>query len=85
MPDIVLYTTPMCGYCQRAKILLHRKGVEYSEIDLSREPSRWSEMMERSRRDTVPQIFIGETHVGGYDDMAELDFDGELDKLLGIA
>ena len=64
MPDIVLYTTPMCGYCQRAKSLLHRKGVAYREIDLSREPSRWSEMMERSRRDTVPQIFIDDEHVG---------------------
>lgn len=85
MSDVVIYTTPSCGYCQRAKHLLYRKGIEYAEIDLSQQPSRWGEMMERSRRDTVPQLFIGETHVGGYDDMAELDLDGELDKLLGIA
>lgn len=82
---IVLYTSPLCGYCQRAKMLLHRKGVEYHEIDLQQEPGRWAEMIERSGLETVPQLFVGEHHVGGYDDMAELDHDNGLDPLLGIA
>jgi len=85
LSKIEMYTSPMCGYCQRAKTLLHRKGVEYQEIDLLQEPARWNEMMDRSGRDTVPQIFIGEHHIGGYDDMAALEMNGRLNPMLGIA
>ena len=82
---IVMYTSPLCGYCQRAKTLLHRKGVAYEDINLLQEPDRWNEMMNLSGRDTVPQIFIGQHHIGGYDDMAALEMDGKLNPLLGIA
>jgi glutaredoxin 3 len=79
-----MYTTAICPYCVRAKMLLQRKGVEYEErrIEGSRELMR--EMLERSQRRTVPQIFIGDFHVGGFDDLAELDVEGRLDELLGI-
>ena len=84
MPDIVLYTSQTCGYCLRAKRLLDRKGVSYDEIRVDLDPGRWREMSDRSGRDTVPQLFIGERHVGGFDDMVDLDLDGELDTLLGL-
>lgn len=83
MPAITIYSTPYCPYCSAAKQLLDRKGAAYSEIDVSRDPGLRSKMMDRSGgRRTVPQIFIGETHVGGYDDMAALDRKGGLDPLL---
>ncbi|MCU0971539.1 MAG: glutaredoxin 3 [Gammaproteobacteria bacterium] len=84
MPRVVMYSTAICPYCVRAKRLLQRKGVDYAElrIDESRELMR--EMLERSRRRTVPQIFIGDFHVGGYDDLAALDMEGRLDGLLGV-
>ncbi len=84
MPKVVIYTTNICPYCIRAKALLQKKGVSYEErnIELSRELMR--EMLERSKRRTVPQIFIDDFHVGGYDDMAELDAFGKLDPLLGL-
>ena len=84
MPQIQLYTSQLCPYCQRARRLLERKGVSYEEIRVDLEPARWDEMTRRSGRDTVPQLFIGERHVGGFDDMVELDMDGELDPLLGL-
>lgn len=85
MPKVVIYSTAICPYCVRAKQLLDRKGVAYEElyIDGSRELMR--EMLERSQRRTVPQIFIDDYHVGGYDDMAELNAFGKLDPLLGLA
>lgn len=83
MADVTIYTTPICGYCAAAKRLLEKKGVTYFEIDVMRAPERRAEMMERaSGRHTVPQIFIGEKHIGGFDDMAELDRRGNLDSLL---
>jgi glutaredoxin 3 len=84
MPAIQIYTSQLCGYCQRARRLLDRKGVEYEEIRVDIEPERWQEMVARSGRDTVPQLFVGERHVGGFEDMVDLDLDGELDPLLGI-
>ncbi len=84
MPEVVIYTTPLCSYCQRARRLLDRKGVRYAEIRVDGDPERWREMAVRSGRDTVPQLFVGERHVGGFDDMVDLDLDGELDTLLGI-
>lgn len=84
MPHVVMYTTAICPYCVRAKVLLERKGADYEErrIEGSRELMR--EMLERSQRRTVPQIFIDDYHVGGFDDLAELDMEGRLDELLGV-
>ncbi|SIO19535.1 glutaredoxin 3 [Vannielia litorea] len=80
---IEIYTTPICGYCARAKRLLASKGAEFTEIDLFEEPGRRSEMMDRAGgRHTVPQIFIGETHVGGSDDLFALESAGKLDAML---
>ena len=79
-----MYTTTICPYCHRAKRLLDSKGVRYEEIHIEGHSRRLQEMMERSKRRTVPQIFIGDHHVGGFDDMAELDARGELDVLLGF-
>lgn len=84
MAEVVIYTTATCPYCMRARRLLERKGIPFQEIRVDLEPSRWREMEERSRRNTVPQIFIEGRSIGGFDDLAELDFDGELDGLLGL-
>ena len=83
MPKVVMYTTRICPYCIRAKHLLQRKEIELEEIRIDRDRNQMRIMMERSRRRTVPQIFIDDIHVGGYDDLAELDARGELDLLLG--
>lgn len=85
MADVLIYTTATCPYCMRARRLLERKGVPFQEIRVDIEPSRWREMEERSRRNTVPQVFIDGRSIGGFDDLAELDFDGELDALLGLS
>ena len=83
MQTVEIYTSPLCGYCHAAKRLLSDKGVSFAEYDVSRDPGRRQEMMGRANgRHTVPQIFVGETHVGGYDEMASLDRDGKLDTLL---
>ena len=84
MPDITIYSTAMCPYCVRAKMLLQRKGMSWEEKRIDQDHSLVREMLQRSRRRTVPQIFIGDYHVGGYDDMAELDAMGELDPMLGL-
>ncbi|HEX6997031.1 MAG TPA: glutaredoxin 3 [Gammaproteobacteria bacterium] len=81
-PAIVVYSSPFCGYCAAAKRLLRAKGAEFTEVDVLAEPERRAEMMQRSGRRTVPQIFIGERHIGGYDDLAALEARGELDPLL---
>ena len=84
MVEIEIYTTRYCPYCQAAKRLLSRKGVEFTEIDVSGNPKGRSQMVARAKgRTTVPQIFIGSTHVGGYDDLSALDRAGKLDPLLG--
>ncbi|WP_096786974.1 glutaredoxin 3 [Rhodobacter sp. CZR27] len=83
MKPVEIYTTPTCGYCQAAKALLRRKGVPFAEIDVSADPSLRNRMTARAGgRRTVPQIFIGEHHVGGCDDLHELDDAGKLDPLL---
>ena len=84
MPKVVMYTTAICPYCMRAKALLNRKGVAFEELQIEGNRERMREMIQRSRRNTVPQIFIDDYHVGGYDDMAELDMMGKLDPLLGL-
>jgi glutaredoxin 3 len=83
MKPVTIYTTPICGYCRAAKHLLGSKGVSYTEIDVMADPSRRAEMTQRAHgRRTVPQIFVGETHLGGFDDIASLDRQGKLDPLL---
>ena len=83
MTAIEIYTTPLCGYCHAAKRLLTQKGVTFTEFDVSRDPDLRAVMMKRSYGGrTVPQIFIGETHVGGCDDLYALDKAGKLDPLL---
>jgi glutaredoxin 3 len=84
MPQVVMYATARCGYCTRARRLLRGKGVAFAEIPVDLDPGQWDLMCERSRRDTVPQVFIDDLHVGGYDDLARLDARGELDGLLGL-
>lgn len=82
MAKVEIYTTPTCPYCHAAKALLADKGVDYQEITVL-DPDLRAAMTERAHgRRTVPQIFVGETHVGGYDDMAALDRQGKLDPLL---
>jgi glutaredoxin 3 len=82
MRDVVIYTRDFCGYCSAAKALLDRKNVGYTEFNASLEPGRRQEMTQRSGRTTFPQIFIGETHVGGCDDLHALEHRGGLDSLL---
>jgi glutaredoxin 3 len=83
MPAIQIYTTRYCPYCHAAKTLLKRKGAAYDEIDVGAASERREEMIQRANgRMTVPQIFIGTTHVGGYDDLQALDRAGKLDPLL---
>jgi glutaredoxin 3 len=81
-PDVVVYLAGWCPYCQRARGLLSKKGVQVREIDVDDDPRLREEMIARSGRRTVPQIFIGEKHVGGCDDLLALDERGELDRLL---
>jgi glutaredoxin 3 len=81
-PEILIYTKSWCPYCARAKALLRRKGASYTEIDVEATPGRRDEMVTRSGRTTVPQIFIGPRHVGGCDDLHALDDAGGLDPLL---
>ncbi len=78
-PQIVMYSTTWCGYCQRARGLLARKGAEVREIKVDEEPAQREVMVQKSGRRTVPQIFIRARHIGGYDDLAELQASGELD------
>lgn len=83
MQTVEIYTSPTCGYCHAAKRLLTAKGVSFSEVNVAADPDKRAEMMQRSNGGrTVPQIFIGSTHVGGYDDMAALEHAGKLDALL---
>lgn len=83
MTPVELYTTPSCPYCLAAKDLLRKKGVDYKEINVSGAPALRAEMVKRAGgRATVPQIFIGATHVGGCDDLYALDDEGKLDPLL---
>lgn len=82
MPNVIIYTSRLCGYCTMAKKLLASKGVSYSEIDVDSKPGLRQELIENTRRRTVPQIYIGDLHVGGFDDLRALDMQGELDGLL---
>ena len=82
MAKIEIYTTMWCGYCARAKSLLEKKGAAYQENDVMEDAAKRAEMRERSRRTTVPQIFINGQHIGGSDELASLEQAGKLDALL---
>ena len=82
MAEIVMYATSWCGFCARARQLLAAKGATFTEIDVDHVPGSRAEMQQRSGRTSVPQIFIGGQHIGGYDDMRALDQRGGLDPLL---
>ena len=83
MPRITMYCTAVCPYCQRAERLLHEKGVtEIEKIRVDLDPKQREDMMQKTGRRTVPQIYIGDLHVGGFDELAVLDHAGKLDPLL---
>jgi glutaredoxin 3 len=83
MQPVEIYSSPLCGFCHAAKRLLKQKGVNFSEINVLAQPKRKAEMMQRANgRHTVPQIFIGETHVGGCDELYALERAGKLDPML---
>lgn len=82
MAKVTMYTTAVCPYCQMAERLLTAKGVQIEKVRVDLEPQRRVEMMEKTGRRTVPQIYVGDTHVGGYDDLSALDRAGKLDELL---
>lgn len=80
--SIIMYSTGYCGYCTRARALLNSKGAEFTDIRIDEHPARRAEMIEKSGRQTVPQIFINGQHIGGCDDLHALDTAGKLDLLL---
>ena len=83
MPQIEIYTSPLCGFCHAAKRLLNEKGASFSEVDVLQNPERKPEMIKRANGGrTVPQIFVGDIHVGGCDDLYALERAGKLDALL---
>jgi glutaredoxin 3 len=82
MPEVIMYSSRICPYCVRAEQLLKKKGVTVQKILIDQNPAEMETMINRTGRRTVPQIFIGERHVGGFDDLVELDLEGELDPLL---
>ncbi|CCQ74781.1 glutaredoxin 3 [Magnetospira sp. QH-2] len=84
MAEVEIYTTPICPFCHRAKNLLDKKGVPFTEIDVQGKPDLRSKMTQRAGgRSSVPQVFIDGRSIGGCDDLFDMEFDGELDKLLG--
>ena len=85
MANIEIYTSPFCGFCYRAKLLLNDKGVDYIELDIISQPKRHSEMIERAGGlQTVPQIFIDNQHIGGCDELYELEAKDKLDSILDV-
>ena len=86
MAQVEIYTGMMCGYCSAAKRLLKKKGVEFTETDVTWKPGKRAEMMQRARgKRSVPQIFIDDVHVGGCDELYALDAAGKLDAKLGLS
>ncbi len=83
MPKVEIYSGAMCAYCSAAKTLLKQKGLDYTEIRIDSDPARLQEMLDRAHRRSVPQIFIDDHHVGGYDDLVAADRSGALAKLIG--
>ena len=85
MPEILIYTTNICPYCVMAKRLLEKKGASYTEINVDTQTGLREEMMRKTKRRTVPQIYIGDLHVGGFDDLYTLEQQKKLDTLLELA
>lgn len=85
MPVIKIFTSGLCPFCYRAKSLLNAKGLEYEEVDVTFSPKKRREMAERAGRTSVPQIWIGDTHVGGSDELHALEAEGKLDALVAAA
>ncbi len=85
MQEILIYTTAICPYCMMAKRLLDKKGLPYTEINVDTDPGLREEMMRKANRRTVPQIYIGDYHVGGFDELYALDQQKKLDDLLTVA
>lgn len=86
MSHVTIYTKPYCPYCVRAVMLLEKKGVEFTEVEAAFDPAKRQEMMQRAGgRATFPQIFVGDRHIGGCDEMMALERDGKLDPLLQAA
>ncbi|MDZ7804480.1 glutaredoxin 3 [Thiohalophilus sp.] len=83
MSRVQMYCTKACPYCQRAEQLLRKRGIRFEKIRVDLAKGKLREMLKRSRRDTVPQIFINDHHIGGYDELARLDKRGQLQKLVG--
>ena len=83
-PEIIIYIGHRCAYCNAAKRLLDSKGAKYTEINVDEDPELRTKMIESTKRQSVPQIFIGDVHVGGFDDLSELNHEGKLDTLLGL-
>jgi glutaredoxin 3 len=83
MPEILIYTTTICPYCAMAKRLLDKKGASYTEINIGTQTGLREEMMRKTKRRTVPQIYVGDLHVGGFDDLYALEQQKKLDTLLG--
>ena len=82
MTQVTIYTKPYCPYCIRAVSLLEKKGIDFTEIEAAFDPEKRAEMMQRSGRTTFPQIFVGDLHIGGCDDLMALEREGRLDPLL---
>ena len=82
MKKVIIYSTRICPYCVRAKNFFEKKNIDYTEIMIDQDPSLITEMVEKSGRQSVPQIFIDDYHVGGFDDLIEHDMDGKLEDLL---
>ena len=85
MPEILIYTTKICPYCVMAKRLLDNKGASYTEVNVDTQAGLREEMMRKTKRRTVPQIYIGDIHVGGFDELYALEHQKKLDTLLGFA
>ena len=85
MPEILIYTTTICPYCVMAKRLLDKKGASYTEINVGTQTGLREEMMRKTKRRTVPQIYIGDFHVGGFDELYALEQQKKLDALLGLS
>jgi glutaredoxin 3 len=82
VPEVVMYSTGWCPYCARARALFERKGIGFREIDIETDAELRAEMLTRSGRRSVPQIFVGERHVGGFEELYDLERSGELDSIL---
>lgn len=82
MPQVMIYLTQSCPFCNMAKRLLDTKGVQYETIDIGNDRDQWAAMEAKTGRNTVPQVYVGDTHIGGFDELSATDKSGQLDQLL---